>query len=302
MYKFNDQLCDVCGKAFDINSDIVTCPECGTPHHRECWHQVGHCVNADKHDTDFEWQPIVKEPEQNRLTCPHCKAVMPAGTLFCENCGQSMATAVKPENGQPNVQVFGIPGMMGVSISQADFERINNELAGEIDGVPVRDMVAYIGPNSHYYIHKFRRMDKDAKYKPFNGAAFLFTPLWFLFRKMWKVALVTAAFNGLMNIPYFIVMAVELGVLGKSYMFPGIESVASICHMIVLAVSFVMAFMAIPMYRKATVKKLKQLKEESYGDRNVYYQKIMEQAGPSKIGMLAVTMFAVFYIMTMLMA
>ncbi|MBQ8604982.1 MAG: DUF2628 domain-containing protein [Oscillospiraceae bacterium] len=307
MYKFENQPCEVCGEVFDKYSDIVTCPECGTPHHRECWHKTGHCVNEHKHGTDFEWQPVKKEPAAGSITCPNCQAVMPGGTLFCENCGHSLSQTNIPQqnghpaNGQPNVQIFGIPGMMGVSISQADANRINKELAGEIDGVPVRDMAVYIGPNAQSYIYKFRRMDSNPKYRPFSWAAFLFTPLWYLFRKMWKTALATAFFNGVMNIPYFIMTAVEMGVIEKSFMFPGIESVASVCQFIVLAVSLVLGFTATPMYRKATVKKLKQLKEETGGDRNLYYRKIMEQAGPSKVGMAVVTMFAIFYLFTAFM-
>ena len=308
MINFNNQLCDVCGKAFDKDSDIVTCPECGTPHHRECWFEIGHCVNEHRHSEGFEWQPAKKETAAEGVTFSHCHAVMPAGTLFCENCGHEM-TLANAEQGdamakaasQPNVQVFGIPGMMGISISQADANRINKELAGEIDGVPVRDMAIYIGPNSRDYIYKFRRMDSDPKYRPFSWMAFLFTPLWYLFRKMWKRALAISLFNGLMNIPYFIMLAVEAGVMAKSYMFPGIETAATICQFITLAVSLVLGFTAIPMYRKATVKKLKQLKNETDGNTNLYYQKIMEQAGPSKIGMAVVTMFIVFYLFSAFM-
>ena len=308
MYKFEGQTCDVCGMLFDKYSDIVTCPECGTPHHRDCWHTIGHCINEEKHGTGFEWQPVKKETAAEGVTCSHCHAVMPAGTLFCENCGHAMTQAGAENNGQqsqtagqPNVQIFGIPGMMGVSISQTDLNRINNELAGEIDGVPVRDIAAYIGPNAQYYIYKFRRMISNPKYRPFNGAAFLFAPLWFLFRKMWKTALAAAVFNGIMNIPYFIMLAVESGVLAQSYMFPGIETVASVCQFITLAVSAVLGFAAIPMYRKATVKHLKKLKEQTGGDRNAYYRKIMEQAGPSKVGTAVVTMFVIFYLFTMFM-
>jgi len=308
MLKFENQLCDVCGKAFDKSSDIVTCPECGTPHHRECWHATGHCINEHKHSTGFEWQPVKKETAPGSITCPNCQSAMPAGTLFCENCGHELTMAnaahgdpMAQAANQPNVQVFGIPGMMGVSISQADASRINRELAGDIDGVPVKDMAVYIGPNSQYYIYKFRRMDKDPHYRPFNGAAFMFTPLWYLFRKMWKPALAIALFNGLMNIPYFIMLAVEMGALAQSYMFPGIETAATVCQFITLAVSAVLGFTAVPMYRKATVKKLKQLKDETDGNPNLYYQKIVEQAGPSKVGMAMTTLFIMFYLFSAFM-
>ena len=44
--------CPVCNIQFDDDADVVVCPECGTPHHRECYIQNGKCINADKHGTN----------------------------------------------------------------------------------------------------------------------------------------------------------------------------------------------------------------------------------------------------------
>ena len=57
--------CQVCQKEFQKGDDIVVCPECGTPVHRECWKQLGHCVNEYRHGTgwSFEIPSAAKEPE-----------------------------------------------------------------------------------------------------------------------------------------------------------------------------------------------------------------------------------------------
>ena len=33
---FTKYTCPVCGETFQNGDDVVVCPECGAPHHREC--------------------------------------------------------------------------------------------------------------------------------------------------------------------------------------------------------------------------------------------------------------------------
>ena len=41
--EFTQYNCPVCEKKFENGDDIVVCPECGTPHHRECYDSLGRC-------------------------------------------------------------------------------------------------------------------------------------------------------------------------------------------------------------------------------------------------------------------
>lgn len=305
MFNFENQICDVCGKPFDKNSDIVVCPDCGTPHHRECWHQLGHCVNRDKHSQGYEWQPVKKERVPGSITCHSCGSVMPAGTLFCENCGKALNEPASnpfnrtmPNNGRVEGNPFGgIPG-------QEEFRRfVDREYSGEIEGISVKDIAAYIGPNAQYYTYKFKRMESNPKYKPFNWTACFFAPLWFLFRKMWPVAIVAALLNFITSIPTFIIYSVQLGLVPATspLMFPGIENAANILSFISMIISIVFGFIAIPMYKKDTVKRIRKLKAETDGNINMYYQRLLEQSGPSKIGMVAVVLFAAYFMFSLLM-
>ena len=52
-YKYK---CPVCNKQFKEGDDIVVCPECGTPHHRECYEQEEHCFYQDKHSQNFSFE------------------------------------------------------------------------------------------------------------------------------------------------------------------------------------------------------------------------------------------------------
>lgn len=303
MFNINGQVCDVCGKPFDKDSDIVVCPDCGTPHHRQCWHQLGHCINEDKHGTGFEWKPVVSATEAaDGVKCPDCGSVMPQGTQFCENCGRALSAP-------GSTQTFNVPGgRMEVHqvpspyrMSAEEYKaRVDRELAGDIDGVPYRDMAVYMGPNAQYYIYKFKKMSADPKYRPFNWTAFMFPPIWLLFRKLWKHSILAALINFVLNIPTFIMVAAETGMLSSSspLLFPGIETVASITSVLVFAVGIVWGFLAIPLYKKDTVRRLKQLKNDAMGDMNTYYRSVMENAGPSKIGMIVVVLFSMLYIFT----
>ena len=49
MPSYKNEKCPVCNQEFKDGDDIVTCPVCGTPHHRECYKKIGHCFNEDKH-------------------------------------------------------------------------------------------------------------------------------------------------------------------------------------------------------------------------------------------------------------
>lgn len=49
---FKNYFCPVCNNKFTDDDDVVVCPECGTPHHRDCYFSNGGCFNADKHNSD----------------------------------------------------------------------------------------------------------------------------------------------------------------------------------------------------------------------------------------------------------
>lgn len=56
--------CPVCGQEFKEGDDIVVCPECGAPHHRSCYKQLGHCaLQQELHEKGLEWKnPNEKKP------------------------------------------------------------------------------------------------------------------------------------------------------------------------------------------------------------------------------------------------
>ena len=56
MHSYFGSDCPYCGNPFTEDDDIVVCPECATPQHRECYKEKGGCVNAHLHAEGFQWQ------------------------------------------------------------------------------------------------------------------------------------------------------------------------------------------------------------------------------------------------------
>ncbi|HOU09958.1 MAG TPA: RING finger protein, partial [Clostridiales bacterium] len=83
---------------FNVNDDIVVCPECATPQHRECWQKNNRCVNAEHHAPGFVWTPLaVPQPEEDAfdpakdegVICAVCGANNPKDYVVCAGCGSA---------------------------------------------------------------------------------------------------------------------------------------------------------------------------------------------------------------------
>ena len=56
--------CPVCSNDFNEDDDVVFCPECGTPHHRDCYINLGECKNSALHNENFTFEPVIEEQEK----------------------------------------------------------------------------------------------------------------------------------------------------------------------------------------------------------------------------------------------
>ncbi|HBL40329.1 MAG TPA: hypothetical protein DDY98_01655 [Ruminococcaceae bacterium] len=179
--RYEGEMCPYCGNLFADGDDIVVCPECATPHHRACWFAHGHCANEEKHGTDFVWKKTEptqpesqpEEPQQPKennkgldIVCPDCGKVSPNGTLRCPDCGALLVPFI---TGEPPIARF-----------REGFDP-NEELCGMKSG----DIALYCRTGGTSYIKKCRKCELGQKLT-FNWAAFLFSPFWFFYRKLYK--------------------------------------------------------------------------------------------------------------------
>ena len=166
--KYSNYKCPVCNNQFTEDDDVVVCPECGTPHHRECYIQNGNCANADKHGTNEPIEVEFVDVEENNDTS-----------------SQTETAEKETENPQQIVQEV-IEEMKG---GNGDYM---------LNGKHVSFYEAAIGKNQKYYIPHFMIMDKTKKSVSWNIAGFFVPLAWCLYRKMYKFAAIILALYVLM--------------------------------------------------------------------------------------------------------
>ena len=177
----NEKLsCVVCHAYLFEDDDVVYCPICGAPHHRDCYESIGHCVLEEYHGTDKEYaKPVIEQSsveekiEENDLkTCFFCKKEIEKDAKICPYCGRP---AVRGAH-------FTIDLSGGVS----DKEELD-------EGVTVKQVKPLVAVNTQRYLPKFLNFKKGGK-ASWNWLAFLFPQGWFFSRKMYKLGtLVTTA-------------------------------------------------------------------------------------------------------------
>ena len=198
MINFIGCSCDKCNEKFTSESDIVVCPECGTPHHRHCYEELGHCVNQDKHAEGFEWKAPEREPNFKANICPRCQAENPKDAAFCEKCGIALAPQAKTQRTESNMPPVLEDFRQSRQKTSVVPPTLPKYLEGETDGVSYKDIAIYVGESAPYYVYHFKNLNSGTKrFRPFCWSAFFFDGFYFLYRKMWLEALSVILISGI---------------------------------------------------------------------------------------------------------
>lgn len=203
---YENLTCQHCGKQMHDGEDIVVCPVCATPQHRECWMQAGHCANDALHASGYVWQRENKnqstkkehEVSDGSIVCHICGSENPDDSLHCGNCG---ALFGEKENTNPvcsfcgtnndsdarHCKNCGAPlNAQKAVFNENPYLRKSEFKADDlIAGQKAGDISIFVQASSHRYLKKFRRF-ADGKKFSFNFAALLFAPYWFFYRKLYK--------------------------------------------------------------------------------------------------------------------
>ena len=161
--------CARCKSYLFEEDDIVFCPVCGAPHHRECYNAIGHCALEEFHGTDQEYSKVKQEPIEEK----------------------------EPKTEQKNIfneqRFIGFDFLGGVP-ADYQFEK----------DVTAEDCKKFILANTHRYIPKFIGLNKRNKVS-WNWAAFLFPCGWTLSRKMYKNGIISGILiliSSLLSFPF----------------------------------------------------------------------------------------------------
>ncbi len=188
MGKYTGSQCIICQNRFTDDDDIVVCPDCGTPYHRDCWAKQGHCINSSLHAVGASWNSIRQEQRLRAggKVCPHCEYVNAPDAKKCESCGGPFETR---EESSERIRI-PLPGGANAYFEADDpccglppDEKMEEERLG--------DVAEFVRSNTLYYIPLFRRFRDTGRTISLNLSAALFPHLYFAYRKMWVWALVS---------------------------------------------------------------------------------------------------------------
>ena len=78
--------CVSCKAYLFEEDDVVHCPVCGAPHHRECYNKIGHCAVEDLHGTPDEYDSSKLSDSENEQNTGD--EIKDDNLISCRMCGE----------------------------------------------------------------------------------------------------------------------------------------------------------------------------------------------------------------------
>lgn len=296
--KSRPDTCAACKQQFKPGDDIVTCPECGAPYHRDCYQKAGHCVFEAKHGLGFEYvDPASQQhgpaagPAQKAgsaaknytgpVRCPKCGTLNKPANIFCEKCGHPLH-AEEPPKAQAGWQRAGMGGMPGAAAgaTAASVE--------EVDGIPAKDWATYVGQQAPSYLYRLSVQKQRNTKTGFIFSAFFLGPFYYAYRKMWGWAALTFVLWVLFSVPPVLEMlALAKNPLVAGFTLSSLEMFSQVMWLVNIAVRIVFSVFALYLFRKSAAKRMHALREK-YPDEAQYQTQLAKLSGPSVLGAVAV--------------
>lgn len=307
MGNYTGAKCISCGERFKAGDDVVVCPECGTPYHRECYLREGKCINEELHASGQSWaqeQEISDESgSRENIRCIRCGFENTPEKLFCEKCGTPLMKNMSEErpfntaDGQNGYNrnmndcngANGFNGGFGADsgpMGAQAFGRTVYNQDSEIDGVRLGDYAKYVGGNPIGFLSNFIRFGKFGSKLSMNLGAFLFPEVYFLYRKMKPWGIVALLLFALLSIPNLIYtlgsglygITMDIGINIKSNNFMVIYSIAAYATFII---RIVVGLFANYIYYKQAKKDIIEIRDENISDDSEAKAKIAAKGGVS---------------------
>ncbi|MEG1869950.1 MAG: RING finger protein [Oscillospiraceae bacterium] len=310
------QECPVCKNKFVSGDDIVVCPQCGTPHHRECYKATGKCANHANHSQSFVWQesstpkPLPPHiPMQKK--CPSCDAECLSDATACPNCGFVFDKS-------PDLTLYS--GEKPVEQTQTK----SAEAFSDMDGVDSKDIAVFVRKNPMYYMNVFQYISNKAPMPMINWSAFFFNFFYFFYRKMYKYGFIFLAVIFLSLAPSFVLFyniwpqyqaafpdfaAGAQEILAFVPNFTGMDTIIALQNIgqyVIMITSVIAGFMANKLYYKHCIAKINQIRQNFWQKESGllrYRQELVRRGGTSVLSLylLMVGMILAFNVVLMLL-
>lgn len=245
-----NQNCALCHAYLFAEDDVVYCPECGAPHHRECYNKLNKCALAELHGTENQYDKLKRAAEDKQ-----------------ENEESKQSETAETDYEAPFGMLSPIDFLGGVKPE----DEIDN-------GVTASAAAKFVVSNTMRYIPKFKKLNKYNK-ASWNFLAFLLPSGWFFSRKMYLNGIITGVLEiiaTLLTVP-FQLTCYNLGLSGMMFepqtlqkmaenmdKFPqSVIYAAFIGGMLSLAISIVVGILGDYIYKKHAVNTIREIKETS---------------------------------------
>lgn len=255
--------CSVCQAYLFPEDDVVYCPVCGAPHHRDCYNSIGRCGLEELHGTENQYQKPKQPPKNDKVRVQE-------DDIFCSMCGEKYD---KDEVSCPNCNA---PNMLKIG-----GRVVTVDLTGGVpddtdigEGVTVKDAKQFVAVNTHRYMPKFVSIKKGKK-ASWNWLAFLLPSAWLMSRKMYLLGGIIAALEiafSLISFPlrvayqmvevaatsnyieYYAAIFEEISHIGKIAIWAGIIGIV-----LELVIGIVLALFGDKIYRKYVITNVKEI-------------------------------------------
>lgn len=304
-FNVEGKVCEYCHAKLFSDDDVVICPECGAPYHRECYKSLGHCVLEQFHGTENSYDNLIKQKQVNinedkdteddsiSAFASDNSGVEATIGVKCRMCGEeyNANASACPSCGTPNISKFG---------GNAIFFDFLGGVSPDLDlgeGVTADEAKKFVMANTNKYIPKFEKMKKGKKLF-FNILAFLFPVPWLFSRKMYKwgafIGAVQVALSAIL-MPYLKIMSPSSSTAtydemtnNLSTFFSGLSrgnlvfhiSVISAVSLITVLIHILLGIFGDLIYRNYVISSLKDIKSDTEAD---FEESIHKRGGVSLI-------------------
>ncbi len=287
----NGDNCPICKNEFNNNDDVVICPFCGAPYHRECYQNTGACVFEDKHDSGFEYISPANTKKTNidespdpaptkGILCKKCQTANDASNIFCEHCGTSLhAPVAHPNSPRPTRSFFDGFFGGGNTVTNPD---------EEIEGISHREWSAFFGQNAPFYLNRMQIMKSLQRPISFMFSAFFIGPFYFAYRKVWNWAAICFAGHIILALPQYILMAASVDIIFLPFLsIDTLDIINSIFSYLFFAMQLLFGIFSVHIYKTHAKKHITSLREKD-GHSATYYTELSRAGGTSIIGVLII--------------
>lgn len=267
--------CIVCGQKFNKNDDIVVCPDCGTPYHRDCYMESGKCANEELHESGESWKgaAAAEKDKSEYKKCPYCETVNKPHTIICENCGaplvDNLNKNMSSENNHGTGGTNNTAGNAGMFGNTFAFDP-NDKYCGmdpeeEFETAKLSELADFVKTNQLFYLPIFKKIKETGQKISLNLISFLVPSLYFANRKMWLLGVISIILSTAFSLPYMIYMFVSADIIGGFLGSINVESksfeiISEVARYLNFAFKTVVLLFSNWLYYRHSLNKIKQKK------------------------------------------